>query len=156
MGAVSLFTLLPITSQAQVRADKILVLKSKRQLQLMSGGHVLKSYRISLGRSPEGAKTYRGDGKTPEGHYAIDSRNQYSRFHLALHVSYPNSADVARASGSDPGGSIMIHGLPNGHGPRWQQKQFTDWTAGCIAVSDSAIEEIWRLVPDGTPIEIRA
>jgi murein L,D-transpeptidase YafK len=156
LGAVSLLMLLPAMTQAQVRADKILVLKSKRQLLLMSGRSVLKTYRISLGRNPDGAKTHRGDGRTPEGHYTINSRNQYSRFHLALHVSYPNSTDLARAGGMDPGGNIMIHGLPNGHGPRWQEKQFTDWTAGCIAVSDQVIEQIWRLVPDGTPIEIRA
>lgn len=149
---------MPVASQAQAKVSRILVLKSKRQLKLMSGRRVVKTYRISLGRNPIGAKTRRGDGKTPEGRYIIDWRNPGSRFHLALHVSYPDASDIqhARLSGTNPGGSIMIHGLPNGHGPRWQQKQFTDWTAGCIAVSDKAIEEIWRLVPDGTPIDIRA
>lgn len=157
IAAVSLCVYLPAQSQG-MRADKVLVLKSKRELLLMNGGRVLKTYRISLGRNPVGAKTRRGDGRTPEGRYTIDTKNGYSRFHLALHVSYPNSTDWARASstGADPGGNIMIHGLPNGHGPRWETKQFTDWTAGCIAVSDRDIEEIWQAVTGGTPIEIRA
>ncbi len=144
-------------SEAAVgRADKILVLKSKRQLKLMRAGKVLKTYRISLGFNPKGAKTRRGDGKTPEGKYVIDSRNPRSRFTLGLHVSYPNATDRARARrmGKDPGGNIMIHGLPNGRPSNWK-KQFTDWTAGCIAVSNAAIREIWHAVPNGTPIEIR-
>ncbi len=138
------------------RADGILVLKSKRQLMLMRAGKVLKTYRISLGFSPRGAKTRRGDGRTPEGRYSIDARNPRSRFTLGLHVSYPNPSDRAQARkrGVDPGGNIMIHGLPNGRPSNWK-KQHTDWTAGCIAVNNSAIREIWHAVPDGTPIEIR-
>ena len=146
------------SAQASIeKADKILVLKSRRQMMLLKDEKVLKTYRISLGSQPNGKKTRRGDGKTPEGKYIIDRRNPYSRYHLALHVSYPSAPDIrhARLSGTDPGGNIMIHGLPNGHGPRWKTKMFTDWTAGCIAVSDQEIAEIWRAVPDGTPIEIR-
>jgi len=145
------------TSEAALgKADKILVLKSKRQLMLMRAGKVLKTYRISLGFSPKGAKTRHGDGKTPEGKYTIDKRNPRSRFTLALHVSYPNASDraSARRRGVNPGGNIMIHGLPNGRSSNWK-KQYTDWTAGCIAVNNSAIREIWHAVPDGTPIEIR-
>lgn len=138
------------------RADRILVDKSERKLMLMRAGKVLKTYGISLGFSPKGAKTRRGDGRTPEGKYAIDTRNPRSRFTLGLHVSYPNAKDRAQARkrGVDPGGNIMIHGLPNGRPSNWK-KQFTNWTAGCIAVSNSAIREIWHAVPNGTPIEIR-
>jgi murein L,D-transpeptidase YafK len=149
------FVCRPLSAQT-LKADKILILKEKRQLFLMKDGKALKVYRISLGWNPEGPKTRRGDGRTPEGTYTIDAKNSRSKYHLALHVSYPNAADRARAGGADPGGNIMIHGLPNGHGSRWQSKQLTDWTAGCIALSDSEIEEIWRAVPVGTVVEIQA
>ncbi|MBV8543942.1 MAG: L,D-transpeptidase family protein [Acidobacteria bacterium] len=96
-------------------------------------------------------------GKTPEGLYTIDSRNASSKYHLALHVSYPSAADRARARRMrvSPGGEIMIHGTPNRW--RWLSLAFhrIDWTAGCIAVSDRDIEEIWKLVPNGTVVEIR-
>ena len=123
----------------------------------MKNGRVLKTYRVQLGSHPIGAKEREGDGKTPEGIYRIDSRNANSHFHRALHVSYPNAADIARARrlGVSPGGAIMIHGMPN----RWRLLgwaiQQTDWTAGCIAVSDEEIEEIWRMVRNGTIVEIR-
>lgn len=151
--------LAPMTARAQsVKADKILVLKSRRTLMLLRDGTILRRYHISLGRQPDGPKMRRGDGRTPEGVYTIDKRNAFSRFHLALHVSYPSSADLyrCRRMGTDPGGNIMIHGLPNGHGPRWTWKSQTDWTAGCIAVTDRDIEEIWRAAPDGVVVEIRS
>ncbi len=142
---------------AQMKADKILIEKSKRELILLKSGKVIKTYHISLGRNPNGAKVRQGDGKTPEGTYTIDKRNPRSAYHLALHVSYPSSSDVTRARklGVSPGGNIMVHGLPNGS-KGWIWRRWPDWTAGCIAVSDKEIEEIWRAVPDGTPIEIRA
>ena len=95
--------------------------------------------------------------KTPEGLYAIDYRNSHSDFHLSLHISYPGPEDVRRAAvaGVPPGGDIMIHGLPNGMGWLGHAHQKKDWTAGCIAVTDEEIEELWRIVPDGTPIQIR-
>ena len=104
-----------------------------------------------------GPKTREGDHKTPEGHYIIDTRNIKSKFHLALHVSYPNVADIARARklGVPPGGAIMIHGLPKGFDSVSSASQAGDWTDGCIAVTNVEIEEIWRVVPNGTPIEIR-
>ena len=124
---------------------------------LMNKEKVLKTYRVALGGQPKGPKTREGDGKTPEGRYVIDRRNAKSRFHLALHISYPNTSDVdnARKLGVPPGGDIIIHGLPNGFG--WMGALHTkwDWTDGCIAVTNAEIEEIWRAVPDGTPIEIR-
>lgn len=138
-------------------ADRILVEKSKRQLHLLRGEEILKTYRIALGGAPEGTKTQEGDLKTPEGVYSISGRNPQSDFHLSLRISYPNADDEAQAQarGVSAGFDIMIHGLPNGitapNSPQWR----TDWTAGCIAVTDAEIAEIWASVPDGTPIEIR-
>ena len=139
------------------QADRILILKSARQLTLLRNGKPIRTYHVRLGSNLIGAKQREGDGKTPEGIYRIDSRNGSSKYHLALHVSYPNAADVARARRMhvSPGGEVMIHGVPN----RWRWLGFVfphiDWTAGCIAVSDDEIEEIWSLVPNGTVLEIR-
>ncbi|HXA17618.1 MAG TPA: L,D-transpeptidase family protein [Thermoanaerobaculia bacterium] len=135
----------------------MLIQKSARQLTLLRNGKTLRTYHVSLGSEPTGAKDRQGDGRTPEGLYRIDSRNEYSKYHRSLHVSYPNAADRlhARRLRVSPGGEIMIHGTPN----RWRGLSFafahTDWTKGCIAVSDAEIEEIWRLVPNGTVVEIR-
>jgi murein L,D-transpeptidase YafK len=144
-------------SSAQAQIDGIIVLKTDHKLLLMHGSSIVKSYSVALGRGGLEAKQVRGDHKTPEGLYRIDSRLQASRFHRALHISYPNDADRARARtvGNDPGGSIMIHGIQNGVGWLGAAHRWIDWTDGCIAVSDSEIEEIWKLVPDGTPVEIR-
>lgn len=136
--------------------DLIRVDKSERRMELLRGGEVVRSYRVSLGPNPVGHKQKEGDGRTPEGRYLIDWRNPRSRFHRSLHISYPNAQDrrAARMRGESPGGSIMIHGLPNGWG--WAAPFFAawDWTDGCIAVSDPEMNEIWRAVGDGTPIEI--
>ncbi|MBS1857246.1 MAG: L,D-transpeptidase family protein [Acidobacteria bacterium] len=133
-----------------LRADRIVVHKARRELLLLRGNSILRAYRIALGRDPIGHKQCEGDGRTPEGDYLIDRRNPRSRYHLALHISYPNDADRARAAalGADPGGDIMIHGLKDG------QPRDGDWTQGCIAVTNAEMEEIWSLVPDGTPIHI--
>lgn len=139
-------------------ADKILVKKGQRRLYLMRDGQPFRTYRISLGTNPVGHKRYRGDNRTPEGRYRIDWRNPRSKFHKALHISYPNLKDriQARRKGWDPGGAIMIHGEPNGG--RFSRLRDAvrgeDWTQGCIAVSNLAVDEIWRHVMDGTPIEI--
>jgi murein L,D-transpeptidase YafK len=137
------------------QVDKVLVVKSKRLLMLLQNGSVLRKYEICLGRNPKGHKTRKGDYRTPEGTYILDSRNPKSSYHLSLHISYPSKEDSlkARRLGVSPGNGIMIHGFPQGItidnlGP------YRDWTKGCIAVSNTAIEEIWQLVPDGTPIEI--
>jgi murein L,D-transpeptidase YafK len=139
------------------RADAVLILKARRELRLLKDGKVLKSYRVALGRSPRGAKVRQGDARTPEGRYRIDGRNPASSFHLALHVSYPNAEDRKRARdlGVSPGGDIMIHGIKRGAGWVGRFHSLVDWTAGCIAVTDDEIEEIWRAVPVGTPVEIR-
>lgn len=139
------------------KADNIVVLKSDRKLLLIKDGKLLKAYRISLGFAPLGSKEREGDGRTPEGRYRIDARNADSRFHLSLHLSYPtpDQAAAARERGLDPGGMIMIHGLQNGMAVLGRLHQLRDWTRGCIAVTNSEIEEIWRAFPIGTPIEVR-
>lgn len=139
------------------RADRIIVHKSKRTLVLMNKDTVLREYRIALGSEPIGAKEIEGDGKTPEGLYLIDYRNPRSKFHLSLHVSYPKPEQIARAKrqGVSPGGMIMIHGLPDETSFLGKFHWLVDWTNGCIAVSNEEIEELWHVVPDGTPIDIR-
>jgi murein L,D-transpeptidase YafK len=136
--------------------DRILVEKSQRKLSILRDGKVIKTYRVALGHNPIGAKEQEGDMKTPEGIYTIDYRNPKSDYHLALHVSYPSDEDNTRATqrGVNAGFDIMIHGLPNGHGST-DFHPATDWTAGCIAVTDEEIEEIYRVTSDGTTIEIR-
>jgi murein L,D-transpeptidase YafK len=138
--------------QVAPRADHLVVSKRNRVLELKSGATTLKRYRVHLGFAPEGHKTRSGDGRTPEGRYYIDRRNPRSDFYLSLGVSYPNALDIARAraAGVRPGGDIFIHGGPRKTADRGKR----DWTAGCIAVSDAEIEEIWALVPTGTPITI--
>jgi len=135
----------------------VLVLKAPRRLLLLRGDRVLRDYEVALGRSPTGPKRRQGDGRTPEGRYRIDSRIMDSRFHRALHISYPSPDDLdfARRAGIAPGGDVMIHGLPDGE--RWVGDVHLeyDWTNGCIGVTDDEMSEIWELVDDGTPIEIR-
>jgi murein L,D-transpeptidase YafK len=139
------------------QADKIVIVKSTRTMTLLRGDRVLKTYKVALGAVPVGPKHVEGDHKTPEGDYVIDSRNPQSQFHLALHISYPSATDQQRARklGARPGGAIMIHGLAKPFaylGPLHRQ---TDWTDGCVAVTNAEIEEIWNLVPVGTKVEIR-
>ena len=138
-------------------ADWILVEKKARRLTLFRNNRPLKSYDIALGRQPDGPKRFQGDNKTPEGRYRIASRKQNSDFHRALRISYPSPEDAAFAAKQkrSAGGDIMIHGLPNGMGSLGRLHLLRDWTAGCIAVTNAEIEELWRAVPDGTPIEIR-
>ena len=139
------------------RATAVLVKKAERRLFLLRHGKQIAAYEIALGRNPVGHKRREGDGRTPEGRYTIDWRNPQSAYHLSLHISYPNREDsvAASAAGHSPGGMIMIHGLPNGHAAVGARHRLSDWTEGCIAVTSEEITEIWRLVPDGTPIEIR-
>lgn len=157
LGAAFAWANWPVTGlPASARADHVVVDKSARTLRLMHGDQVLKTYRVSLGGAPVGAKQREGDQRTPEGEYRIDYRNPQSDYHLALHISYPAPADTARAqqAGVSAGGDIMIHGAPNGYGWIGRIHRFRDWTAGCVAVTDVEIEEIWRAVPDGTPVTL--
>lgn len=138
-------------------ADRVLIEKADRRLTLYAKGEVLKVYRIALGGNPVGAKERQGDNKTPEGKYHIEGRNRDSRFHLSLRISYPNERDRKRARelGVAPGSDIMIHGLKNGYSWVGDMHTVNDWTQGCVAVTDEEIEEIAKLVPNGTPVEIR-
>lgn len=137
-------------------ADRVLVRKSARKLELYRGDELLRSYHVSLGKHPRGHKQQEGDGRTPEGHYVIDYRKPDSAFHRALHISYPSPADVAAAKARNvsPGGLIMVHGLRNDLGFLGRLHRLKDWTNGCIAVTNDEIDEIARVVTDGTPIDI--
>jgi murein L,D-transpeptidase YafK len=163
-----LFILLCLSLTAHVQAtavsmqetplvDKVLVVKSERQLHLISRGETLKSYRVSLGKQARGAKRSEGDLRTPEGFYWIDWRKTSEKYQLSLHISYPNARDQAHAreQGVSPGGMIMIHGTPlDEEYPEWFFHTL-DWTEGCIALKNDDMREIWKLVKDGTLIEIR-
>lgn len=134
----------------------VLVLKAERLLRLLDNGRTVREYQISLGKEPVGHKLYEGDRRTPEGRYVLDWRNNQSKFYRSIHVSYPNARDRARSNrlGKSPGGNIMIHGIPNEfHYAPWLYKG-KDWTDGCISVNNEEMDEIWRLVADGTPIVI--
>jgi murein L,D-transpeptidase YafK len=141
---------------AHLSADRIVVIKSAHTMELLNHGQVLKTYKVALG-DPHGSKTQAGDKKTPEGVYAIDAKNPNSLFHRALHLSYPNAADRARARklGVSPGGDIEIHGLPKQYAWLGAAHRQIDWTTGCIAVTNPEIDEIWNYVSVGTAVEIR-
>lgn len=133
------------------------MLKSAHTMTLYAANQPMMTYKVALGRRAGDAKQHQGDHETPEGKYMVDGRNPHSRFHLALHVSYPNSEDRVRAKalGQPTGGDIMIHGVEPKF--RWLGglQHDVDWTDGCIAVTDKEMDEIWNAVPVGTPIEIR-
>ncbi|HEY3847425.1 MAG TPA: L,D-transpeptidase family protein [Acetobacteraceae bacterium] len=137
-------------------ADRVIVRKGERRLYLMRGETVLRSYRVALGLNPVGPKEQEGDSRTPEGHYQLTRRNPRSEYFLSIQVSYPNDKDLQRARRNrlTPGGSIMIHGLPNElrREPAYYEQR--DWTDGCIAVSDSDMLEIWLMTPQDIPIDI--
>lgn len=139
------------------KAQKVLVIKSERKLYLLRHGKPYREYHIALGKNPVGPKRREHDLKTPEGNYTLDFKKADSDYYRAIHVSYPSPADTARAKrmGVDPGGAIMIHGQPNWFGWLSIIRQRFDWTAGCIAVSNGDMDEIWQAVDPGTPIEIR-
>ena len=138
------------------KADRIRVLKSERLLLLMRESVIVKSYPIALGPHPQGPKRRYGDGRTPEGIYLIDGRIARTLYHRALHISYPSAADIqrARAAHVPSGGAIFIHGMSASFGHHDPVRFFVDWTDGCVAVGNIAIEEIWDAVDDGTVIEL--
>ena len=144
-------------SPTALRADRVVVLKKEHTLQLLRQGKVVKTYKVALRGDPVGPKTRQGDHKTPEGVYVLDFRNAHSQFYKSIHISYPNEHDraEARRHGVSPGGDVFVHGLPNGYGAVGAAHRLKDWTDGCVAVTDEELDEIWRAVPDGTPIEIR-
>jgi len=133
------------------------VQKSLRKMFLWSKGRVLHDYDIELGFAPAGHKQFEGDGRTPEGQYFINRRNPQSNFYLSLGISYPNARDVAfaHAQGREPGGDIFIHGQKDRRRLAGAPKA-PDWTAGCIAISNKDMTEVYRMVRLWTPITIRA
>ena len=153
--------LLPASSGANSEvlqaADAVLVVKSEHRLYLLRGGQPFKSYRVSFGLNPAGHKEREGVFRTPEGSYVLDGRNAASDYFLSLHVSYPNERDMQRARRSrwKPGGSIMIHGLPNVPRKSLDYYHSADWTDGCIALNNDDMLEVWLLTHANTPIEIR-
>ena len=153
-----LFLCIAINAQSQekVDVDTIVVEKAARKMYLMGGNEVIKEYDVSLGSNPIGHKQKEGDRKTPEGTYKISGRNPNSSFHLSLRISYPNEQDIllAKEKSESAGSDIMIHGLPNKLPFLGGIHLWSDWTQGCIAVTNSEIEEIWELVGDGTKITI--
>lgn len=132
---------------------RVVVDKGAREMFLLHHRHTLKRYKVQLGFAPDGHKQFEGDGRTPEGEYVIDRRNPDSAYHLSLGISYPNEADIAfaRAQGRSPGGDIFIHGEETAFGIFKP-----DWTAGCIAVTNREMEDIYAMVRNGTPITLTA
>ena len=148
-------TALPCLTHAQT-VDLVLIEKGVRRLTLKREGKEVAVFKVALGGTPQGPKECQGDAKTPEGDYQISGRNPHSAFHKSLRISYPSKSDRIRAAalGCSPGGDIMIHGLPNGRGWVGASHSLTDWTNGCVAVTDSEIDQIWKLVPDGVTVRI--
>ena len=144
------------TSLSLTKADRVIVLKSKRRMILMRDSLILKVYQVSLGRYPKGHKQFEGDSRTPEGEYLLDTKLEDSHFYRAIRINYPNAQDIAHARqmGKEPGGKIMIHGLPNTMSAERVGHTIIDWTQGCIAVTNSQMDEIWQMVDAGTPIKI--
>ncbi len=138
-------------------ADSVVIEKKAHRMTQFHLGRAIRSYRIALGAQPVGDKLGAGDQRTPEGLFSIDGRNPYSQYHLSLSISYPDDAHRVRAeaAGVSPGGNIMIHGLPNGRGKTGAYHRTADWTNGCVALTDEEIEEIWNVVPIGTPVQIK-
>ena len=139
------------------KIDKVVALKAERKMQLIKNGEVVRIYKIALGDNPVGHKQQEGDERTPEGNYVLDWRNAQSHYYKSIHISYPNAEDKKRAKalGVSPGGSIMIHGLPNGMGYIGEAHARQDWTDGCIAITNEQMDELWASAKDGTPIEIK-
>ncbi len=157
-AAIGLFTSAkaepPSLLPHSARADKVLIEKADRRLTLIRDGRAIAAYDIALGFAAEGDKVREGDGKTPEGHYKINRRNDKSSFTLSLGIDYPrpDQRAEARRDGRNPGGDIFIHGQPTGYaGPKIRG----DWTAGCAALSNEEMREIWSRVAIGTAVEIR-
>ena len=138
------------------QADRVVVKKSESRVYLERGGRPFASFKATFGAEPKGHKQQEGDERTPEGRYVLDSKNANSAYYKAIHISYPNAQDIAaaKARGVEPGGLIMVHGQKNGFGWLAPVAQWFNWTDGCVAVSNSDMDTIWKAVDVGTPIEI--
>ncbi len=151
------FLLLSNNFFAFPQADLVVVKKSELKLYLIKDKKILGVYSISLGSYPKGHKLREGDGRTPEGRYILDYKNAHSKFYKSIHISYPNKLDILRARKLhlSPGGNIMIHGQKNGWGWASFFMQHFNWTNGCIALSNSDMDKIWKAIRIGTPIDIK-
>ena len=154
---VLVFSVPLIAGDPEPEIDRVIVYKQQHKLVLVYQGKDLRSYHVALGTEPLGPKQQQGDHRTPEGTYLLDFRNDHSQFYKAFHISYPNQDDiaVARKLGVSPGGDIMLHGLSKRDAWVGKFHVLHDWTDGCIAVSNDEMDEIWKLVRVGTPIEIK-
>jgi murein L,D-transpeptidase YafK len=148
---------IPVICFGQEKAGSVLVIKSESKLYILKNGIEVRSYNVAFGANPKEHKQQQGDERTPEGMYILDYKKENSEYYKAIHISYPNGEDKKRAKkrNVNPGGSIMIHGQKNGYGWLWFITQRFNWTKGCIAVSNKDMDEIWKMVDVGTPIEIR-
>lgn len=152
-----LFTFLTLNAFSNIKADKVIVNKSQGKLFLMKKGEVIKAYHVVFGANHKGHKQKEGDERTPEGKYILDYKKENSSFYKAIHISYPNKRDKENAKKLkvNPGGFIMIHGQKNNFGFLSFIMQRFNWTDGCIAVSNSQMDEIWEAIDIKTPIEIK-
>lgn len=155
--ALIILLLIPNLVYGIEKADMVLVIKSSSKLYLKKKGNIIKAYHVSFGANPKGHKRQEGDERTPEGKYILDYKKEDSSFYKSIHISYPNEADRKRAKeqGVHPGGNIMLHGQKNGFGWLSSITQRFNWTDGCIAVTNDAMDEIWESVHVGTPIIIK-
>jgi murein L,D-transpeptidase YafK len=159
VAGIGAFLLLATAPAAQAGAEHVGYIgieKSKRLMLLLEGDRVVRRYHVALVRHPLGAKGRKGDGRTPEGTYTIDRRNAHSDYFRSLHLDYPNAADLAHARRLhvNPGSNNLIHGIGPYKETRARVRKVRDWTAGCIAVTDAQMKEIWRLVHNGTRVRI--
>jgi len=136
--------------------DLVIVTKSTSRMALIRNGKVMRQYRIALGGRPKGHKLEEGDQRTPEGRYTLDYKKYDSAYYRAIHISYPNHEDQLRANalGINPGGLIMIHGQSPNSSHSAKKIQQYNWTDGCIAITNQQMDELWRSIRVGTPIEI--
>ncbi|MDO9182454.1 MAG: L,D-transpeptidase family protein [Bacteriovorax sp.] len=157
-----LFTSFFVLSAFAQSIDEVHVYKSKRKMEMLAHGKVVKIYQVMLGRGGKNPKRQMGDNRVPEGQYMLDYKNSNSLFYKSIHLSYPNDEDQRRASeaGVEPGGDIMIHGYPNYPSTffkflkRVGLIKLVDWTAGCISVDDNEMEDIFNNIEVPIPITI--
>ena len=154
---IVLFTMTVLAQKPAETVDRLVVYKSQHKLVLLSREKEVRSYKVALGTEPVGPKTRQGDHRTPEGSYILDAQNPASHFYKAFHISYPNSKDTANARklGVSPGGDIMLHGLAKEYAWVGKSHVLHDWTDGCIAVTNEEMDELWKWVRVGTPIDIK-
>lgn len=157
VGGLLIYYLIPAAKiPSGVLIDRIVVYKSKHKLEAYSGGKLIVTYQVAIGKQPVGPKEYEGDQKTPEGVYTINDRNPNSGYHRNLGISYPNAEDIARArqTGKPTGGDVKIHSLKNGQGYIGKFHRWKDWTNGCIAVTDDEMDQLYEHTTLGATIEI--